>query len=88
MNLLEIGTKLGEVHAGVGQLKSSMDDLEAGQRDLALRVASMESQVATRRLRERLAWSAVTAVGVASWGLLGLIPGRVWVALAKALAGQ
>lgn len=84
MDLFKLGKMVGAVHADVREMKKDVGQIPM----LESRVAALEQTVKIRRMRERLIWGAVTTLGVASWSLIGLIPWRVWVAVAQALAAQ
>jgi hypothetical protein len=94
--LVEIAEKIGELRGDVrasredlaetrAELKASHTDLGTRLSQVELGLAKVQTQTSRRRLRERVAVAvAVTILGTL-WAALSAIPGRVWVAVAKAL---
>jgi septal ring factor EnvC (AmiA/AmiB activator) len=85
-SLSEISEKIGAARAEVRDLRDDVKEMRSDVRGVSERLSAVEDQVRTRRARERLIWTIVTALGAASWGAIGLIPWRVWSAVVKALA--
>lgn len=83
--LADVAEKLGELRAEVRDSRDDMASLKVDVGGLSGRLGAVEEQIRTRRAKERLLWSIVTAVGVASWGAIGLVPWRIWAAVIAAL---
>jgi hypothetical protein len=91
--LTEIAEKLGELRGDVRASREDMADLKTDLGGVSHRLTQVElglvkvqTQTARRRLRERVAVAVAVAIIGVLWAALSAIPGRVWIAAARALS--